>query len=70
MCILPDHQGKGYAQQAIIQAELLNPQAKHWILDTIKQEEKLCHFYEKMGYKQTGVQTNIKDGMDLMGYAK
>ena len=70
MFILPDYQGKGYAQQAIKQVEMLNPQAEHWILGTIKQEQKLCHLYEKMGYKQTGVQTNVKDGMDLIDYAK
>ena len=70
MFILPDYQGKGYAQQAIKQVELLNPQAKHWILDTIKQEEKLCHLYEKMGYKLTGMEKNIKQGMDLVDYAK
>ena len=70
MFILPNYQEKGYAQQAIKQVELLNPQAKHWILDTIKQEEKLCHLYEKMGYKLTGAEKNIKQGMDLLYYAK
>ena len=70
MFILPHYQGNGYAQQAIKQIESLNPQAKHWILDTIKQEPKLCYLYEKMGYKQTGIVKNIKDGMDLVDYAK
>ena len=70
MFILPEYQGKGYAQQAIKLVESLNPQAKHWILDAIKQEPKLCCLYEKMGYKQTGIQTNIKVGMDLVDYAK
>ena len=70
MFILPNYQGHGYAQQAINQVELLYPQAEHWGLDTIKQELKLCHLYEKMGYKQTGVQRNIKDGMDIVVYAK
>ena len=70
MFILPDYQGKGYAQQTIQKVEMLNPQAKRWELDTIKQEEKLCYLYEKMGYKRTGVSTNIKDGMDIIYYAK
>ena len=70
MFILPSFQNKGYAQQAIKQVEDLNPQAENWILDTIKQEEKLCHLYEKMGYCLTGVKNNIKGGMDLVGYAK
>jgi len=70
MFILPDFQGNGYAQTAINQVESLYPEAKKWILDTIKQESKLCHLYEKMGYKLTGVQKNIKQGMDLVDYAK
>ena len=70
MFILPTFQNKGYAQQAIKQVENLYPQAENWILDTIKQEEKLCHLYEKMGYRLTGTEKNIKNGMDLVDYAK
>ena len=70
MFILPNHQGKGYAQQTILQAELLYPQAKNWSLDTIKQESKLCHLYEKMGYRQTGEEKQIQEGMDIVFYRK
>ena len=68
--ILPGYQNNGYAQAAIIQAELLYPDAKKWILDTIKQETKLCRLYEKLGYKLTGVEKNVKPGMDLVDYEK
>lgn len=70
ICILPEFQGHGYAQQAIIQAEALYPNAKIWKLDTILQEPKLCHLYEKMGYHRTGESHRIKDGMDLVCYSK
>ena len=70
MFILPKYQGNGYAQQAIKQAEALHPKAKKWELDTIKQEPKLCHLYEKMGYRPTGEEKNLKDKMDLIYYAK
>ena len=70
MFVLPDYQGNGYAQQAIKQVEALNPLVNNWLLDTIKQEQKLCYLYEKMGYKQTGTETSIRDGMDLVDYAK
>jgi len=70
MFILPAYQGNGYAQAAIIQTELHYPKAEKWILRTIKQEPKLCHLYEKMGYKLNGHDKNIKKGMDLVGYAK
>ena len=70
MFILPDFHGNGHAQTAIKQAEELYPKANKWTLDTIKQESKLCHLYEKMGYRLTGVEKNIKQGMDIVDYAK
>jgi len=70
MFIIPEYQGKGYAQQAILLAESLYPKAKQWTLDTIKQEEMLCHLYEKMGYVPTGKEEKIQDGMDIVYYAK
>lgn len=68
--ILPAFQGNGYAQKAIALAEALYPDAKRWEVDTIMQEEKLRHLYEKMGYLKTGKVENIKDGMDIIFYAK
>jgi len=70
MFILPNYQGKGYARQAIQKALSLYPQAKSWELDTIKQEEKLRHLYEKMGFRQTGKEEKLKDGMDIVFYRK
>ena len=70
MFILPDYQGRGYAQQVIKKIEMLNPNVQYWELDTIKQESKLCYLYEKMGYKPTGKEEDIKDGMTLIYYEK
>ena len=70
ICILKEHHGKGYAQEAIRQMEQLYPKAKKWELDTIAQEEKLCYLYEKMGYRKTGRIENLKDGMDIVYYEK
>lgn len=64
MFILPAYRSKGYAQQAIMEAELLYPDINIWELDTIKQENKLCHLYEKMGYVITGKEERIQEGMD------
>ena len=44
--------------------------AKSWNLDTIKQEPKLCHLYEKMGYRRTEKKNTIKEGMTLVFYEK
>ena len=68
--LLPAYWNKGYAQQAISQAETLYPEAAHWELDTIKQEQKLCHLYEKIWYRQTGKEEELQPGMTIVFYEK
>jgi len=68
--VLPEFQGKGYAQLAMLTAEQLYPKATLWQLATILQEEKLCYFYEKLGYRRTGELENIQPGMDIVYYEK
>lgn len=70
ICVLPEFQGRGYAQAAIRAAEALYPRVRRWDLDTILQEEKLCHLYEKLGYRRTGEYQHLKEGMDLVFYRK
>lgn len=69
ICILPEHQGKGYAQQAMTLA-FSHHCADTWELETIAQEKKLCRLYEKMGFRKTGGYLRLKDGMDLVSYSK
>ena len=68
--ILPECQGKGYAQEAMLAAERLYPKATLWQLSTILQEEKLCHLYEKLGYQRTGERYAIQPGMDIVYFEK
>ena len=70
ICILPEFCGRGYAQKAMIEAEIRYPLAQSWELDTIAQEEKLCSLYERMGYRKMGKTRKIKEGMDLVFYSK
>jgi len=70
IAILQNHQGNGYAQEAIKQVEMLYPNVNIWELETIKQEIKLGHLYEKLGYKRTGKEQNINDKMDIVFYEK
>lgn len=70
MFLLPKFQGKGYAQKAIQLAELIYPDVAIWELDTIKQEQKLCYLYEKMGYQLTGEEKEIKAGITIVFYRK
>lgn len=68
--LLTEYQGFGYAQETICQAEGKYPESVLWKLETILQEPKLCHLYEKMGYRRTGKTERVKDGMDLVYYEK
>ena len=68
--ILPEYQNRGYAKCAMRLLEAQNPDVKCWRLDTILQEEKLCHLYESLGYRQTGKFEDIKDGMTIAYYEK
>lgn len=67
--ILPEYQGKGYAQQAMLEAERLHG-SDHWELDTILQERGNCYLYEKMGYRRTGKTEQINDKLTLVFYEK
>ncbi len=68
--ILPEFQNKGYAQLAMKCIEQVYSRIKYFTLDTIKQEEKLCHFYDKLGYLPTGRQEQLQDNMTIVFYRK
>lgn len=67
--ILPEFQGKGIAQKAIRLCEETHGN-ENWELDTILQEPKNCHLYEKMGYRQTGKTEVINERLTLTFYEK
>lgn len=67
--ILPEFQGKGIAQEAIRLCEEAHGK-ENWELDTILQEPKNCHLYEKMGYRQTGKTEVINKRLTLIFYEK
>ena len=67
--ILPEFQGKGIAQKAIRLCEEMHGN-ENWELDTILQEPKNCHLYEKMGYRQTGETKVINERLTLVFYEK
>lgn len=67
--ILPEFQGKGIAQEAIQLCEKMHGK-ENWELDTILQESKNCHLYEKMGYRQTGKTEVINERLTLVFYEK
>lgn len=67
--ILPEFQGKGIAQQAIRLCEKIHGN-ENWELDTILQEPRNRHLYEKLGYRQTGKTEVINERLTLIFYEK
>ena len=67
--IMPEYRNKGYAQQAIKEAERIHGK-QHWKLDTILQEKGNCYLYEKLGYHQTGKTEQINERMTIVFYEK
>ena len=70
LCVLPEYQGKGIAQKALLEIERLHPDIERWFLDTIKEEAGNCHLYEKIGYKKTGKSEAVNEKMTLVYYEK
>jgi Acetyltransferase (GNAT) family. len=68
--IAPEHQGRGYAKQAIALAEHAYPDAASWELCTLLEEERNCRLYETMGYEQTGAQSKLNERATLVFYKK
>ena len=63
--IMPEHRNKGFAQEAILEAEKIFG-SDNWSLDTIVQEPGNIHLYEKLGYKQTDKIEHVNELMDLV----
>lgn len=70
ICILPYYQDNGYAQAAMRMLEERYPKIHRWELETIKEESKLCYFYEKLGYRPTGIKKKLGLRMTLIEYEK
>ena len=70
LAVLPQYQGQGISQQALLQIEQIHSEIEHWSLDTILEEKGNCHLYEKLGYKRTGKLQKINDKMTLVFYEK
>jgi RimJ/RimL family protein N-acetyltransferase len=64
--VAPAFQNKGIGGQAIRQTEALYPQAETWELDTILQEPRLLHLYEKLGYQREGEPEVVNERMSLV----
>ena len=70
MFLDPARQGEGIAQRALQLVEAAYPTAATWELRTIREETRNCYFYEKMGYRLTGVSQPLNERATLVSYRK
>lgn len=70
LAIRTDCQNKGYAQYFLKALEKEYPAAGKWSLVTIPEEPKDCHLYEKLGYMQQGIVSEINENMHMVLYVK
>jgi RimJ/RimL family protein N-acetyltransferase len=68
--ILPEFQNYGIGQIAMQLVQSNYPQAGSWELETLLQEERNLHFYEKLGFVRDGDLQVVNDKLTLVGYKK
>ena len=71
LCVVPEYQALGVGRLMMEELEGKYPKADRWTLQTIKQEERLCRFYEKLGYtRMEKPEKDLQPGMSLVWYEK
>jgi len=70
IAINPSYDNKGYGTKAIELVEEVFNSVQEWALCTILQEEKLIHFYSKVGYIKLNNIQNIQENMDIVFFKK
>lgn len=68
--IIPAFQNRGIGQAAIRKVLEIYPDDIIWKLDTIKQEDGNCYFYEKCGFIRVGDERVVNEFMTLVNYEK
>lgn len=68
--ILKKYQNRGIAQGVLKIIHNKYDKYSHWHLDTIKQEKRNCHLYEKSGYIPTGAEYRINKRMTIVEYER
>lgn len=68
--ILPRFQNGGVGKIVMDQLFALYPDTKTWALDTIRQDARNCHFYERCGFVRVGEEKWVNERMSLVDYVK
>lgn len=68
--ILKEYENKKIGQEVVKRIEFMYPEAIEWSVITMLNEERNCHFYEKLGYTKTDNKIKVNEKMTLIEYIK
>ena len=68
--ILKEYENKKIGQEVVKRIEFMYPEAIEWSVITILNEERNCHFYEKLWYTKTDNKIKVNEKMTLIEYIK
>lgn len=68
--LIPSFWNKGIGTVVMEKLFEMYDDADKWGLSTIEQEERDCHFYEKLGFVLTGEEKKVNDLMTLVFFEK
>lgn len=68
--VLPEFQNQGIGQKAMSLAEELFPSARVFTLFCVREEEKNVYFYEKLGFRKTGIERKLHENITLIEYER
>lgn len=68
--LIPSYWNKGIGTVVMEKLFVMYDDADRWGLSTIEQEERDCHFYEKLGFVLTGEEKKVNDLMTLVFFEK
>ena len=70
MFVIPSHWDEGIGTEALTKIFGKYSDTDKWSLATIEQDDRNCHFYEKLGFVRTGSRTVINDDMTIIGFER
>ncbi len=68
--VLPEFQNQGIGQRAMSLAEEMFPGARRWTLFCVREEAKNVYFYEKLGFRKTGVERKLDKNITLIEFER
>jgi ribosomal protein S18 acetylase RimI-like enzyme len=68
LVLLSEERNKGYGKQIIKDLFVLNPQLRKIMLDVQQRNEQAIAFYKKIGFRITGEENQLVNGINVPYY--